>query len=73
MMRTTFIWARVIVTRRSSGAFGRIEIKSSSEESQFTVFNARSRLPLKFKNEFAAHAELPMTTNRPCEFSFPVL
>src|ERR1700722_4369243 len=73
VMRTTFICARVIVTRRSSGAFGRMEIKSSSEESQFIVFNAKSRLPLKFRNEFAAHVALPITTNRPCEFSFPVL
>ena len=73
VMRTTFICARVIVMRRSSGAFGRIEIRSSSEESQFIVFNAKSRLPLKFRNEFAAHAALPITTKRPCEFSFPVL
>src|SRR5579862_7594658 len=72
-MRTTFNCARVIVTLRSSGGFGRIEIKSSSEESQFIVFNAKSGLPLKLRNEFAAHAELPITTNRPCEFSFPVL
>src|SRR6202035_1027662 len=42
-------------------------------ESQFMVFNAKSLLPLKFRNEFAAHAELPITTNRPWAFSLPVL
>src|SRR5437764_2928374 len=50
-----------------------MEIKSSSEESQLIVFSARSRFPLKPRNRFAAHPELPTTTKRPCEFSFPVL
>src|SRR6266436_9704831 len=65
--------AFVIVIRRSSGSFGRMEMRSSSEESQFIVFSAKSRLPLKPKNELAAHAELPITTKRPWEFSFPLL
>src|ERR1700720_2715737 len=73
VMRTKLICACVMVIRRSSRSFGRMEIKSSSEESQFMVFSARSRLPLKFRKELAAHAELPKTTNRPCEFSLPVL
>src|SRR5262245_1560606 len=70
---TQFIWALVSVMRRSSRSFGRMEIKSSSEASQFTAFKARSRLPLKPMKEFAAQLELPTTTKRPCEFSFPVL
>src|SRR5256885_8017517 len=73
LIRTHWNWALVIVIRRSSGSFGRIEIKSSSDESQFTVFNAKSRFPLKPKNPLAAHSELPITTKRPCEFSLPGL
>ena len=72
-MRTQFICALVIVMRRSSGSFGRIEIKSSSEDNQFMAFSARSRFPLNRRNELAAHCELPTTTNRPCEFSLLVL
>ena len=73
VMRTQFICAFVIVIRRSSGSFGRIEIKSSSEESQFIAFIARSLLPLNVRNELATQEELPTTTKRPSEFSFPVL
>src|ERR1035438_2618629 len=58
-MRTQLSCAWVMVMRRSSCSLGRIEIRSSSEESQFMVFNARSRLPLKLRKEFAAQAELP--------------
>src|SRR5207245_6775639 len=47
VVRTQFIWARVMVIRRSSFSFGRMEIRSSSDESQFMAFKARSRLPLK--------------------------
>src|SRR5713101_4346691 len=71
--RTQFICARVMVMRRSSGSLGRMEIKSSSEESQFMAFRAKSELPLKLMKELAAQAELPMTTKRPWEFSLPVL
>src|SRR5215469_15039578 len=71
--RTQLNCAPVIVMRRSSRSFGRIEIRSSSDESQLIAFNARSLLPLKLMNPFASHEELPTTTNRPCEFSFPVL
>src|SRR6267378_391845 len=35
----------VMFSGRSSGAFGRMEIKSSSEESQLTMFTIKSRLP----------------------------
>src|ERR1700722_17934204 len=72
-MRTQLSCAWVMVMRRSSCSLGRMEIRSSSDESQFMVFNARSRFPLKFRKELAAQAELPKTTNRPCEFSLPVL
>ena len=48
-------------------------MRSSSEDSQLMVFSARSRFPLNGRNELAAHNELPTTTNRPCEFSLPVL
>src|SRR5947209_4511679 len=63
----------VIVMRRSSCSRGRIEIRSSSDDSQFSAFSARSRLPLKARNEFAAQPELPNTTKRPSTFSLPVL
>src|ERR1700735_5143688 len=66
-------WLRVIVSLRSSGAFGRIEIRSSAEASQSTALSARSLFPLKGRKEFAAHDELPTTTNRPCESCLPVL
>src|SRR5579871_336113 len=70
---TMLICPFVIVMRRSSSGFGRIEIKSSSEESQLIVFSARSSLPLKLTKRLDTHDELPTTTNRPWEFSFPVL
>src|ERR1700757_3838482 len=69
--RTQFICARVIVMWRSSGSFGRIEIRSSSEASQLIVFRARSLFPLKRRKPLAAQDELPTTTKRPCELSFP--
>src|ERR1700733_9187440 len=62
-----------MLTLRSSCGFGRIEIRSSSEESQFIAFIARSLFPLKERKEFATHEELPTTTKRPSEFSLPVL
>src|SRR5437879_7774040 len=62
-----------MVILRSSWGLGRIEIKSSSDESQFTAFSARSSLPLNPRKRFAAQPELPITTKRPSEFSFPVL
>src|SRR6185369_12785869 len=59
--------------RRSSPSFGRMEIKSSPEESQLMVLSARSLLPLKLMNPLSTQDELPMTTKRPSEFGFPVL
>src|ERR1700737_2470828 len=59
--------------RRSSCSFGRMEIRSSSEDSQFIMFNIRFRFPLKRRNAFAAQRELPTTTNRPWLFGLPVL
>src|ERR1700728_1290494 len=50
-----------------------MEIRSSSDASQLIAFKARSSLPLKLMKLLAAHDELPTTTKRPCEFSFPVL
>src|SRR5205807_5519003 len=60
-MPTQFNWPRVIVIRRSSRSFGRMEIRSSSEASQFMTFIARSRLPLKLIKELAANANFPPT------------
>src|SRR5579883_3034390 len=71
--RTQFNCDRVIVMRRSSRSLGRMEIKSSSEASQLMVFKARSLLPLKLMNPLLSQEELPTTTNRPWEFSLPVL
>src|SRR3990172_6657039 len=50
-----------------------MEMRSSSEESQFIAFIARSLLPLKSMNELEAHVELPTTTNRPSLSGVPVL
>src|SRR5689334_19698565 len=67
--RTQSSWPFVIVMVRFSCSLERIEIKSSSDASQLTVFSARSSLPLKLIKALFAHEELPTTTNRPCEFS----
>src|SRR5579863_6349555 len=72
-LRTQASCPRVMVMRRSSCSFGRIEIKSSSEPSQSIVFKARSLLPLKLMKEFSAQDALPITTNRPCESCLPLL
>jgi hypothetical protein len=71
--RTQLNWARVIVMRRSSRSLGRIEIKSSSDESQLIVFSARSLLPSKLMNPLSTQEALPTTTKRPWEFSLPLL
>src|SRR5580704_4075635 len=62
-----------MVSLRSSGSLGRMEMRSSSDESQLRAFKARSRFPLKPRKPLAAHCELPTTTNRPCEFSLAPL
>src|SRR5215469_6780830 len=51
---------------RSSGDLGRIEIRSSSAESQLIILRNRSRLPLKRMKLLPSHWELPTTTKRPC-------
>src|SRR6266849_4303859 len=57
----------VMLSGRSSGAFGRIEIKSSSDESQFTMLTIKSRLPSEREPTmpFCAASEVPRTTKRP--------
>src|SRR5713226_6492318 len=50
---------------RSCGSLGRIEIRSSSELSQFIMFRNRSRLPLKRRMLLATQLELPTATKRP--------
>src|SRR5581483_7742126 len=47
------------------GSLGRIEIRSSSAESQFIIFKNRSRLPWKRMSELPSQVELPTTTKRP--------
>src|SRR5229473_3862521 len=58
----------VMLSGRSSGAFGRMEIRSSSEESQFTMLTIKSRLPSERDPTmpFCAASEVPRTTNCPC-------
>ena len=72
-MRSSASWARVISSRLSTGSFGRIEIRSSSDDSQFTMFIARSRLSKlrDVSTPLSAHAEPPTTTNRPLPPPFP--
>src|SRR5438309_10631850 len=55
LARTQLGCARDMVMRRSCCDFGRIEIKSSSEERRFIGFRASSLLPLKLMTEVAAH------------------
>src|SRR5581483_4704098 len=50
-----------------------MEIRSSSELSQFIMLRKRSRLPPgNRKVAFTAKRELPTTTKRPCTFSLSV-
>src|ERR1035441_9445648 len=57
----------VSVSGRSSGSFGRIEIRSSSEDSQLIMLPSRSRLPSEREPRilFCAHSEVPTTMNLP--------
>ena len=55
------------------GAFGRIEIRSSSDDSQFTAFTARSRLAWNPSIALSTKPEEPITTKRPASFGLPVL
>ena len=65
-LRTIRNCARVKLMRRSSGSLGRIEIRSSSDDSQFIMFSTRSRLPLNRRKELEAqrgisdHDESPL-------------
>src|SRR6266446_3390915 len=61
---TLFCCAAVIVTRRSSGSLGRIEIRFSCCESQPIVFMNKSRLPGMPSADFDAKSESPNTTIR---------
>src|SRR5208283_4866504 len=62
---TSFCW--VMLSGRSSGALGRMEIKSSSEASQLMVLRNRSRLPREREPAklLADQREVPTTTKRP--------
>src|SRR4030081_2516791 len=62
-----------MVKRRSSGSLGRIEIRSSSADSQFIIFKNKSRLPASRKYVFATQLDEPTTTNRPPPPSLPEL
>src|SRR6476646_10505660 len=66
---TALSFCAVKVSGRSSGAFGRIEIRSSSDDSQFTMFPKRSRLPScrEAIRLFDAQNEVPVTITRPGE------
>src|ERR1017187_512503 len=60
-----FIFCVLILRGRSSGALGRMEMRSSSAVSQLIMLRNRSRLPLNRMKLLPAHMELPTTTNRP--------
>src|SRR6516165_3027911 len=64
--KTEFSFCAVRFSGRSSGDFGRMEMRSSSAESQLIMFRNRSRLPLKRMKLLPSHCELPTTTKRPC-------
>src|SRR5712664_4163086 len=57
----------VILSGRSEGAFGRMEIRSSSDESQFTMLTIKSLFPSERDPTmpFCAASEVPRTTKRP--------
>src|SRR5262245_27687477 len=61
------IWFRLSASRLSSGSLGRIEIRSSSDESQLIMFRLRSRLPLNRIQLLAMKPDDPTTTTRPCD------
>src|SRR3954453_10663840 len=65
---TMLSFCAVRVRGLSSGAFGRIEMRSSSEESQFTMLPKRSRLPSwrDAMRLLEAQNEVPVTIRRPC-------
>src|ERR1035438_1612734 len=64
--RVLSFWV-VILNGWSSGALGRMEMRSSSEESQLMELTNRSRLPSWRvpANWLVAHSEVPTTTKRP--------
>ena len=62
---TRLILLAEMLSGRSSGDFGRIEISSSSAVSQLIIFRNRSRLPLNRMSELPSQIELPTTTKRP--------
>src|SRR5262245_20310636 len=66
------IWRLERFNRRSSCSLGRIEIRSSSELSQFIMFKNRSRFPLNRRILLATQFELPTTTKRPSLEPFTV-
>src|ERR1039457_6024171 len=70
-----FMRLPLMFRRRSSGSFGRMEMRSSSEVSQLNVFRARSRLATEREPSklFTAHCDDPNTTKRPEPPGLPVL
>src|SRR5271157_1915291 len=62
---TMFIFCAVIFSGRSSGALGRMEMRSSSAVSQLIMLRNRSRLPLNRMKLLPTHMEQPTTTKRP--------
>src|SRR5208283_1705619 len=57
----------VMFKGRSSGALGRMEMRSSSDDSQFTMLARRSRLASEREPSmlFCDQSEVPTTTKRP--------
>ncbi len=65
--KTALSFCVLTLSGRSSVSLGRMEIRSSSEDSQLTMFENRSRLPSWREpvKLLVAQVEEPMTTKRP--------
>ena len=66
--RILLIWAWFKLSCWDSGVFGRIDIKSSSSESQLIMLRNKSAFPLKLIMALMANREVPTTTKRPFSF-----
>ena len=70
-MPTQRTCARFIVSLRSSASFGRMEMRSSSEESQLIVFSAKSGLPICVTRNSLPNTSCQSPRTAPANCLFP--
>src|ERR1051326_7320539 len=72
--KNTFMAEPVTRSLRSSGSTGRMEIRSSSDVSQFMTLSTRSRLAMGAERmKLDIQMELPTTTTRPAVAPVPTV